>query len=115
MELAQPRRQLLGADRHQDEVVRAHLGIQAGDPAHLDAEQDARGDQLGPLPQAADGVATDLQVLARLDEHDVDGPFDLGEVVADDLDRVPQPAQHRRGRVLLQLVALRVERDDECS
>ena len=59
--------------------------------AHLDAEQDARGDQLGPLPQAPDRVAPDLQVLARLDEHDVDGPLQLGEVVADDFDRVPSP------------------------
>ena len=115
MQLAQPRRQLVGADRHQDEVVRAHLGIQPGDPAHLDAEEDARGDQLGPLAQAPDRVATDFQVLARLDEHDVDRPPDLGEVVADDIDRVTEPAQHRSGGVLLQFVPLGVERDDEGS
>ena len=42
-------------------------------------------------------------------------PFQLREIVADDLDRVAQGAQHRCGRVLLQLVALRVQRDDEGS
>ena len=72
-------------------------------------------DQLGPLAQAPDRVAADLQVLARLDEHDVDRPPDLGEVVADDLDRVTEPAQHRRRCVLLQFVPLRVQRDDERS
>ena len=38
----------------------------------LDAEQDAGGDQLRPLAQAPDGVPPDLQVLAGLDERDVD-------------------------------------------
>ena len=58
--------------------------------AHLDAEEDARGDQLGPLAQPPDRVAADLQVLARLDERDVDGALELGEIVADDLDRVAE-------------------------
>ena len=90
-------------------------GSRPGHARHLDAQQDARRDQLRALAQPPDGVAPYLQMFARLDQRDVDGTRQLREVVADDLDGVAQGTQHRRGRVLLRLVALRVERDDDCS
>ena len=101
MQLAQPRRQLVGADRHQDEVVSPHLGIQPGDAAHLDAQQDAGGDQLGALAQPPDRVAADLEMLAGFDQRDVDATLQLREIVADDLDPMAQGPQHRCRRVLL--------------
>ena len=97
MQLAQPRRELLGADRHEDEVVRAHLGVEAGHPPHLDAKQDAGRDQLGALAQAFDGVAAYLEVLARLDQRNVDRPPQLREVISDDLDLVAQTTSNAAG------------------
>ena len=90
LELPQPRRQLVEADRHEDEVVGAHLRVQARDARDLDAEQDPGRDQLRPLPQPPDRVAPDLEVLARFDQRHVDGTGQLAEVITDDLDPVAE-------------------------
>ena len=70
----------------------------------------------GALAQALDRVPADLEVLAGLDQGDVDRPAQLGEIVADHLHLVAETAQeHAAGASVSRLVPLRVQGDHDCS